>query len=89
METVIVAAKRTAIGSFQGAFAEVPAPKLGSIAIAEALRASGLTGEEVNEVIMGCVLTAGLGQAPARQAAGFAKILLYLAPHQFLYVFVE
>ena len=74
METVIVAAKRTAIGSFQGAFAEVPAPKLGSIAIAEALRASGLTGEEVNEVIMGCVLTAGLGQAPARQAAVFAKI---------------
>ena len=74
METVIVAAKRTAIGSFQGAFAEVPAPKLGSIAIAEALRASGLTGEEVNEVIMGCVLTAGLGQAPARQAALFAGL---------------
>ncbi len=74
METVIVAAKRTPIGSFQGALAEVPSPRLGSIAIADALKQSGLSGEEVNEVIMGCVLTAGLGQAPARQAALYAKL---------------
>ncbi len=74
METVIVAAKRTPIGSFQGSVAEVPAPKLGAIAIAEALKASGLKGEDVHEVIMGNVLTAGEGQAPARQAALFANL---------------
>jgi len=74
METVIVAAKRTPIGSFQGALAEIAAPKLGAIAIAEALKASGLKGEDVNEVIMGSVLTAGLGQAPARQATIFAGL---------------
>jgi acetyl-CoA C-acetyltransferase len=69
METVIVSAARTPIGSFQGAFADVSATKLGSIVIAEALKRAGVKGDEVNEVIMGCVLTAGLGQAPARQAA--------------------
>ena len=74
METVIVAAKRTPIGSFQGSLAEVSAPKLGAIAIAAALTASGLKGEEVHEVIMGNVLTAGEGQAPARQAALFANL---------------
>jgi acetyl-CoA C-acetyltransferase len=74
METVIVAAKRTAIGSFQGSLAEVPAPKLGSVAIRAALEASGLKGEDVTEVIMGNVLTAGEGQAPARQAALFANL---------------
>ena len=74
METVIVAAKRTPIGSFQGALAEIAAPKLGAIAIAEALKASGLKGEDVSEVIMGNVLTAGLGQAPARQATIFAGL---------------
>ncbi|MBI2499901.1 MAG: acetyl-CoA C-acetyltransferase [Deltaproteobacteria bacterium] len=74
METVILSATRTAIGSFQGALANTPAPKLGSIAIAEAVRRSGLKIEEVQEVIMGCVLPAGLGQAPARQAALFAGL---------------
>ncbi len=74
METVIVAAKRTAIGSFQGSLAEVSAPKLGAIAISEALKASGLKGEDVSEVIMGNVLTAGEGQAPARQATIFAGL---------------
>ncbi len=73
-ETVIVAAKRTPIGSFQGSLAEVSAPKLGSIAIKAVLEASGLKGEDVSEVIMGNVLTAGLGQAPARQATIFAGL---------------
>ncbi|HEX5037914.1 MAG TPA: acetyl-CoA C-acetyltransferase [bacterium] len=74
METVIVAAKRTPIGSFQGSLAEISAPKLGSIAIQAALQASGLKGEDVGEVIMGNVLTAGEGQAPARQATLFAHL---------------
>ncbi|HWS26182.1 MAG TPA: thiolase family protein [Xanthomonadales bacterium] len=66
---VIVGAKRTPIGSFNGAFASVPAPKLGAIAIRAALEQSGVTPADVSEVLMGCVLPAGLGQAPARQAA--------------------
>src|SRR5262245_35256632 len=74
METVIVSAKRTPIGSFQGSLGEVPATKLGSIAIIEAIKAADIKGEDVNEVIMGNVLTAGEGQAPARQAALFAKL---------------
>ncbi len=74
METVIVSSARTPIGSFQGSFADLSATRLGSIAIAEALKRSGLKGEDVNEVIMGNVLTAGLGQAPARQAALFAGL---------------
>ena len=74
METVIVASARTPIGSFQGVFADISATKLGSIAIAEALKRSGLKGEDVDDVIMGNVLTAGLGQAPARQAALFAGL---------------
>lgn len=73
-ETVIVSATRTAIGSFQGALAEVGATKLGSIAIAEALKRAGLNGEDVNEVIMGNVLTSGIGQAPARQATLYAGL---------------
>jgi acetyl-CoA C-acetyltransferase len=66
---VIAGAKRTAIGSFLGQFTGVPTPKLGSTAIAAALQQAGLSGEDVSEVIMGCVLPAGLGQAPARQAS--------------------
>jgi len=68
-EAVIVSAVRTAIGSFQGALSGVAATKLGSIAIAEALRRAKLSESDVDEVIMGNVLSAGLGQAPARQAA--------------------
>src|SRR3989338_7837327 len=74
METVILSGARTPIGSFQGALADLSAPKLGSIAIAEALKRAGLKGEEICEVILGNVLTAGLGQAPARQAAIFAGL---------------
>jgi acetyl-CoA C-acetyltransferase len=66
---VIASAVRTPIGSFQGALADMSAPQLGSIAIREALSRSGLKPESVGEVVMGEVLTAGVGQAPARQAA--------------------
>lgn len=66
---VIVAAKRTAIGSFQGCFKSVTATDLAATAIRAALASTSLMKNEVDEVIMGCVLSAGLGQAPARQAA--------------------
>ena len=68
-ETVIVSAVRTPIGSFQGALSGVSATELGSVVIAEALRRAHLGKNGVDEVIMGNVLSAGLGQAPARQAA--------------------
>jgi acetyl-CoA C-acetyltransferase len=66
---VIVGAKRTALGALLGQFTGVPATTLGATAIKAALAQSGLKPEAVSEVIMGCVLPAGLGQAPARQAA--------------------
>ena len=68
-QAVIVSAARTPIGSFNGLLAQLPATKLGSIAISAALKKIELSGEEVDEVIMGNVLSAGLGQAPARQAS--------------------
>ena len=68
-DVVIVGAKRTAIGSFLGQFTGVPTPTLGSAAIVGALEHAGLPADQVDEVIMGCVLPAGLGQAPARQAS--------------------
>ena len=68
-DVVIVGAKRTAIGSFLGQFTGVPSPTLGAAAIQGALAQSGLAADQIDEVIMGCVLPAGLGQAPARQAA--------------------
>ncbi|MGY6517704.1 MAG: thiolase family protein [Lysobacteraceae bacterium] len=71
---VIAGAKRTAIGSFLGQFTGVPTPTLGAAAIGAALAQSGLSGGDVSEVIMGCVLPAGLGQAPARQASLGAEI---------------
>ncbi len=73
-DIVIVGAKRTAIGSFLGQFTGVPSPTLGATAISAALAQSGLAADQVDEVIMGCVLTAGLGQAPARQASRAAGI---------------
>lgn len=66
---VIVSAARTPMGAFQGAFKDVSATDLGAVAIRGALRRAGLAPESVSEVLMGCVLTSGLGQAPARQAA--------------------
>ena len=71
---VIVAAKRTPIGAFQGVLAGATAPQLGATAAAAAIAASGLQPADIQEVIMGCVLPAGLGQAPARQAAIAAGI---------------
>lgn len=68
-DAVIVSAVRTAIGSYGGGLAEVPAVKLGEICIRAALERSGVKPDQVNEVIMGNVLQAGLGQNPARQAA--------------------
>ncbi|WP_199611434.1 acetyl-CoA C-acyltransferase [Flocculibacter collagenilyticus] len=66
---VIVSAKRTPMGGFQGSLSSVPAPDLGAVAIKAAMESAGVSGNDVDEVIMGCVLPAGLGQAPARQAA--------------------
>ncbi|WP_329609985.1 acetyl-CoA C-acetyltransferase [Microaerobacter geothermalis] len=68
-EVVIVSAVRTAIGSFGGSLSQVPATKLGAIVIEGALQRAGLSKDQVDEVIMGNVLQAGLGQNPARQAA--------------------
>ncbi|WP_421258970.1 acetyl-CoA C-acyltransferase [Aeromonas sp. 600886] len=68
MDIAIVAAKRTPMGAFQGALAEVAAPELGACAIAAALAQGGLVPEQIDEVFMGNVLSAGVGQAPARQA---------------------
>lgn len=68
-DVVIVAATRTAIGSFQGALANIAAPDLGAIVIKSLLEQSGIAPDSVDEVILGQVLTAGSGQNPARQAA--------------------
>lgn len=68
-DVFIVGAARTAVGSFNGALATLPAPRLGSVAVAEAVGRAGLRPEQVDEVIVGNVLSAGVGQAPARQAA--------------------
>jgi len=66
---VICGAARTPLGAFQGAFSEVSATELGAVAIEAALKDAGVAVENVDEVLMGNVLPAGLGQAPARQAA--------------------
>jgi acetyl-CoA C-acetyltransferase len=66
---VIVAAKRTPIGAFQGVFSDATATELGAAAVAAAVGESGVDAADVDQVFMGCVLPAGLGQAPARQAA--------------------
>ena len=76
-QAVIVSAVRTPMGSFSGLFSSIPSPRLGSVAIADALKRIQVTGEQIDEVLMGCVLSAGLGQAPARQASIGAGL-----PHQ-------
>jgi acetyl-CoA C-acetyltransferase len=73
-DAVIVSAVRTPVGTFGGQFKDIPATELGAHAIRAALEQAGLRGEDVHEVLMGCVLTAGLGQNPARQAAMAAGI---------------
>lgn len=73
-EVVIVSGCRTPIGSFRGALSSVQAPKLGALVIKEALKRANVAPEQVNEVIMGNVIQAGVGQAPARQAAIYAGL---------------
>jgi len=73
-EVVIVSAVRTPMGSFGGALKDLSATKLGAIAIKGALQKSGVQPEQVQDVLMGCVIQANLGQAPARQAARFAGL---------------
>jgi acetyl-CoA C-acetyltransferase len=73
-DIVIVSAARTPVGSFNGAFANLPAHELGKVAIQEALKRAGVEGGRVSEVIMGQILTAGQGQNPARQASIAAGI---------------
>jgi acetyl-CoA C-acetyltransferase len=68
-DVVVVAGARTPVGSFQGSLASLPAPRLGAIAVRAALERGGVPPDAVGEVYLGCVLPAGLGQAPARQAA--------------------
>ena len=67
-DVVILGAARTAIGGFQGGLGSVPAPELGATALRAAIERSGLEPADIDQVNMGCVLTAGVGQAPARQA---------------------
>ena len=73
-EVVIASACRTPVGSFAGSLASIPAPKLGAVVISEAVKRAGIKNEDVNEVIMGCVLSTGMGQAPARQASIYAGL---------------
>ena len=68
-EPVILSACRTAIGNFLGGLAAVPAPRLGAVAVREAVKRAGVEPNEVDEVLLGHVVQAGAGQAPARQAA--------------------
>jgi len=73
-DVFIVAARRTPIGAFQGALSGATAPQLGAAAVRAAVSDSRVSGEQIDEVILGCVLPAGLGQAPARQAAMAAGV---------------
>ena len=73
-ESVIVSIARTSIGSFQGSLCTVPTVKLGAVVIKSALERAGIESNEVDEVIMGNVLSAGEGQAPARLAAIYAGL---------------
>ncbi|MDY3555654.1 acetyl-CoA C-acyltransferase [Gemmata sp. JC717] len=74
MDAFILSAARTPIGKFLGGLSDLPAPKLGAVAIAEAVKRAGVKPEQVEDVIMGNVVQAGVGQAPARQAAIFAGL---------------
>ena len=76
MGSVILSAKRTPIGAYLGSLSNFSAPQLGAVAIKSAVEQSGINIEEINEVIMGNVLSAGIGQAPARQASVYAGLPL-------------
>src|SRR6476661_6338255 len=73
-EVYIISAVRTPIGSFGGVLKDVPATKLGATAIKGAIEKAGISADQVDEVLMGCVIQANLGQAPARQAAKYAGL---------------
>ena len=79
-EVVILSAARTPVGRYLGTLPDVPAVKLGAIVIAEAVKRAGIEGTDVEEVIMGNVLTAGLGQNPARQAAHCSPVCRRMSP---------
>ena len=82
-KVVIVSAKRTPIGSFQGNFESLKATELGSRVIEKNINDISINPKEIDETIMGCVLPAGLGQAPARQAAIGAGIAQVFVGHPF------
>jgi acetyl-CoA C-acetyltransferase len=77
-DVVIIGAARTPIGKFQGTLAGVPAPRLGAVAIKAAVERSGIDPAATDEVLMGCVVPAGQGQAPARQASVFAGMPMHV-----------
>jgi acetyl-CoA C-acetyltransferase len=74
VEVVVLSAARTAIGKFNGTLKDIPAPRLGAVAIIEAIKRAGITADAVDEVLMGNVVSAGLGQNPARQAMIHAEM---------------
>src|ERR1700722_16448628 len=74
-EAVIISAGRTAVGKFQGSLQTFSAPRLGALAVREAVLRAGLEPAQIDECIMGCVLQAGVGQNPARQAAIYGGLL--------------
>ena len=78
IEVYIISAVRTPIGSFGGSLKDLTATQLGAIAIKGALEKAGITGDKINDVFMGCVLQANLGQAPARQASKLAGLPDYV-----------
>jgi len=73
-EAIIVSGARTPIGAFLGSLSSLPAPRLGAVAIRESIRRAGIDAQDLDEVLMGCVLSAGIGQAPARQAAIYGGV---------------
>ena len=73
-EVVVISAARTPMGSFGGSLSTISAPELGAVAIKEVVKRSGLDSSQIDEVFMGNVLQANLGQAPARQAAVLAGL---------------
>ncbi len=73
-EVYILSGSRTPLGSFNGALSTVPGPRLGAVAIRDAIKKAGIPDEAVNEVMMGCVLSGGVGQSPARQATLFSGL---------------
>jgi acetyl-CoA C-acetyltransferase len=74
MDLFLLAAVRTPVGKFLGGLADLPAPKLGALVVAESVNRAGVKPADVDEVVMGCVVQAGVGQAPARQAAIFGGL---------------